>query len=144
MIRPATIEDMPELHRMGRRFFEVSGYDRISSYDPETMTISFQGLIDSGTLLTDGAHGMIGFLVFPLFFNKSDFVAQELFWWVDEDHRGGSLGVKLLKAAERTAKQYGAKSMIMLSINNLKDGKLDKLYKRLGYSPQEQSYSRGL
>lgn len=144
MIRPANITDLPELHRMGVEFFKASGYSAISEYDIETVEIVLKDLIKAGCLLTDGKHGIIGFIIFPLFFNQHTIISQELFWWVDEEKRGTSLGVNLLWAAEERSKELGAKVMLMLSIKELDGKKINKLYKRLGYKERENTFMKEL
>lgn len=144
MIRLATIEDMPELLRMGKSFFDASGYGNVTcfnSLDAENLLIT---LIENECVLTDGKNGMIGFVVFPLFFNSTYKLSQELFWWVDKNERKGRLGISLLKAAEKKSKEKGADSMIMLSINDLDGNKINRIYEATGYSRQEQSYMRSL
>lgn len=144
MIRLATLEDMPELLRMGKAFFDVSGYGELTEFSAQDTEIVLISLIEQESLLTDGKSGMIGFLVFPMFMNSSYTLSQELFWWVDDDKRKSKLGVQLLKAAEKQSKEKGADSMIMLSINDLNGDKVNKLYESLGYKRQEQTYMRAL
>ncbi len=144
MIRLATIEDMPELLRMGESFFDASGYSDITTFDVNDTTELLTKLINEGLLLTDGSSSMLGFVVFPMFMNSSTIVAQELFWWVNEDKRKSGLGVELLKKAEELAKEYKAEVMMMLSIDRLDGERVNKLYERFGYEKREQSYMRAL
>ena len=144
MIRLAILDDMPELLRMGKAFFDVSGYGKLTEFNAQDTELVLISLIERDSLLTDGESGMIGFLVFPMFMNSSYTLSQELFWWVDEDKRKSKLGVQLLKAAEKQSKEQGADSMIMLSINDLNGDKVNKLYESLGYKRQEQTYMRAL
>ena len=144
MIRLAILDDMPELLRMGKAFFDVSGYGKLTDFNAQDTELILISLIEQDSLLTDGKGGMIGFLVFPMFMNSSYTLSQELFWWVDEDKRKTKLGVELLKAAEHQSKSLGAESMIMLSINDLNGDKVNKLYESLGYKRQEQTYTRAL
>lgn len=144
MIRLAETKDMPELLRMLKRFYDVSGYSEFVLYDKETVIQVFIELIKNKTLLTDGKNAMLGFLVFPFFLNKNTLTAQELFWWVDEDKRKTGIGVNLLKEAEKQAKKLGAKSLMMLNIKNLNGESVEKLYRSLGYRETEKTYMRGL
>jgi N-acetylglutamate synthase-like GNAT family acetyltransferase len=144
VIRVATRDDMQELLRMGRSFFNDSGYSYIAEFNEETTVATLELLIDAGTILTDGKTGMIGFLIFPLFMDKACVVAQELFWWVDKENRKSKLGIELLKSAELLAKEMGAKSMIMLSLSSLDGEKVNALYESLGYTKRESNYMRVL
>lgn len=144
MFRLATYNDMSELLRMGELFFNASGYSDITTFNKDDAERLLGQLIDSETILTDGKHSMLGYLVFPIFMNVSCLVAQELFWWVDEDHRKGGAGVQLLKQVERQAKKQGATTMMMLSLKELDGDKVNKLYLRLGYSEREKTFMRAL
>lgn len=142
MIRLAALLDMPELLRMGESFFNASGYSDLTTFNKDDTEDLLNELIGKGWLLTDGESTMLGFVVFPVFMNKSTIIAQELFWWVDENKRGSKVGVEILKRAEVLAKSYGATSLMMLSIEELKGGSVNKLYERLGYKRREQTYMR--
>lgn len=143
MIRLATYEDLPVLGRMGKEFFNASGHGSHTEYVYEDMENTFKQLIDTDGILTDGEHGMIGILVFPIYYNKDFLFAQELFWWVDEVKRGGGLAVRLMKAAENMAKDRGAKAMTMISVNHL-GNTADKIYEKMGYTKSETSFMRVL
>ena len=144
MIRLAENKDIPLMLAMGQRFFDASGYGSETEFNAEDTEQLFIKLMDAHSLLTDGEGGMIGFVVFPMFMNTSHVIAQELFWWVDEEKRSSKLGLNLLKAAEATAKELGAKSLLMLSLNDLNGEKVNKLYESLGYTKREQTYMRSL
>lgn len=144
MIRLAEHKDIPLMLAMGQRFFDASGYESETEFNAEDTEQLFIKLMGAHSLLTDGEGGMIGFVVFPMFMNTSHVIAQELFWWVDEEKRSSKLGLNLLKAAEATAKELGAKSLLMLSLNDLNGEKVNKLYESLGYTKREQTYMRSL
>lgn len=144
MIRLATKEDIPEMLRMGESFFDASGYGDLTTFDKEDTTDLLIKLIDENWLLTDGESTLLGFVVFPMFMNNSTIVAQELFWWVDESARKTGVGSEILKKAEELAKEHGATAMMMLSIEDLNGGSVNKLYESLGYSKREQMHMRVL
>ena len=144
MIRLATLSDMEQLLRMGKSFFDVSGYGQLTDFNYKDTEIILISLIEQDSLLTDGKNGMIGFLVFPMFMNSAYTLSQELFWWVDEDVRNTGVGIKILRDAERLAKEKGATTMMMLSIDDLNGDSINKLYKKLGYRERERTYMRSL
>lgn len=143
-IRPANIKDIPELLRMGESFFNASGYGEITTFNRMDSEDLLLKLIEADTILTDGKTCMLAYVVFPMFMNSSYKVAQELFWWVDENHRKGGIGIELLKATEKKSKEQGAKTMMMLSLKELDGDKVNKIYSRMGYKPREQTYMRVL
>lgn len=90
MIRQATVNDLPKLLEMGQRFFDASGYSDVTTFRPEVFAFSLNTIASNGVLLVadqDGPVGMAGALVYPFYFS-GDTTAQEVFWWVDPDHRG--------------------------------------------------------
>lgn len=144
MIRLAEKSDMPELLRMGKAFFDSSSYNQITKFDELSVTAVLNKLIEDKTLLTDGKTALLGFVVFPMFMNVSTVIAQEQFWWVDEDARGNGVGVELLKKAEELAKEYGAKAFSMISLDELNGEKVNKLYLSKGYKRKEQTFLKVL
>ena len=144
MIRLAENKDIPLMLEMGQRFFDASGYGSETEFNAEDTEQLFIKLMDAHSLLTDGEGGMIGFVVFPMFMNTSHVIAQELFWWVDEEKRSSKLGLNLLKAAEATAKELGAKTFNMITLHGLGHERLNDIYLKRGYSRSENTYIRGL
>lgn len=144
IIRDADNNDLSELERMGIEFAHAAG---LVDVDSETLMQTLEGLIDNGILkvaVNGSVIGCVGALVFPHWWNRNEIVAQELFWWVDEDHRGGSAALRLLTALEKTAKEHGASKLMMLCLDDLDGNKVARMYSRLGYAPQEQTFVRKL
>lgn len=144
IIRDAEINDFDALERLGIAFAHDAGQVDV---DPETLGITIGNLIESGILkvaVNGSVIGCAGALVFPHWWNASELVAQELFWFVDEDHRNTSAGIRLLLALEKSAKSMGAKKMMMLCLEDLDGEKVAKMYKKLGYIPQEQTFVKDL
>ena len=80
--------------------------------------------------------GILVGLITELMFNNI-VVASELAWYVDKDNRGiGS--IKLVKAYEKWAKDFGANRVTMTDLSQLKE--LGVLYGRLGYELAETTY----
>ena len=144
MIRLANYDDIPELLRMGKEFYDASGYKDVCGFNYTDVTGLLVRLIDAGTLLTNGDSCMLGFTTFNMFFDVSCLSAQELFWWVDKDKRGGRLGLELFAKTEEIAKNMGVKNMIMLSLDHLDGEKVNRIYEKLGYVSREKSYMRSL
>ena len=148
MIRLATKEDISEMVRIGELFFNESGYAELSSYDPESVESYLSQFMDNGICILivaeeNGIVGVTGALLFPLYLNQSCILAQELFWWVHPEHRGGA-GRDMLKLLESEAKTRGAKALIMLALEKLNPEFVGRLYKRLGYKLIEHQYIKVL
>lgn len=138
----ATFDDWEDFLEMGHEFYTQSGYSDMGDFNETLLLEVFEKLIANESLIM-GDGGMIGWLVFPVFMTGR-MVAQELFWWVDQDKRKTGLGLKLLKAAEKKAKEQGAQHMLMLCLDRLDGEKVAKLYGAMGYESREQTFMRAL
>lgn len=144
IIRDAQPEDFNDLERLGRDFAKAAG---LPDVDKDTLDFTLGNLLENGIFkvaVNGSVIGCAGALVFPQWWNASEIVAQELFWFVDKDHRGTSAGIRLLKALEKSAKEKGAKKLMMICLHDLDGEKVAKMYSKLGYVPQEQTYIRKL
>lgn len=138
--RKATIEDVPELLRMGKEFAKAAGY----SPDDESIVVTAGQLIDNpyGVIII-GEGCMAGALAYPMFADSSCMIAQELFWWVDEDKRSGGAGASLVKELESWAEEIGA-NKITLSALASSPAHVAKFYEKHGYRLMEVSYGKEL
>ena len=144
IIRDATIDDFPDLYRMGIAFAAAAEMPEV---DPDTFYRSVEMLISDGILkvaVNSTICGGAGALVFPHYWNEKEIVAQELFWWVDENARKSSAAIRLLSEMESEAREKGAKSLIMITLDKLTPEVLERLYIRRGYRPQERAFIKEL
>lgn len=149
VIREATADDVPALVAMGQRFRNSTVYARRLRDNPEQMAETGLMLIhsDDGLLLVadrGGAPiGMIGVLVFPHHLS-GERTAGELFFWVDPEYRG--YGVRLLRQAERWARERGATTMQMIApvVIDEPDDDVGPFYARVGYHALEVAYEKDL
>lgn len=145
MIRLAGPEDIEDCVRMGRRFFEAAEVGRWFDLDEDcvhrTMAFlqreHFLAVLDRGGLV-----GMIGALAYPCWFNTAHTTAQELFWWVDPDHRGE--GHELLSALEAWALRRGCRTLEMICLDRSRPEALTRLYRRQGFEPKERTFVKEL
>ena len=148
-IREATEADIPAIVEMGRRFFETSGYGEFMAFDPDSVVATARRLMasESGTVIVavnDRPVGMVAGLIYPYFMNYGHVTGQEMFWWVEPEHRAAGTGKDLLRALEAWARDAGAHSFIMGSLEALRPLTVAALYRRLGYKPIEHLYLRRL
>lgn len=144
-VRRAIHADIPALLRMGRAFFEESGFEAESSYDEASVTATLTHLLDGGGAVfiaekNGRAVGIAAALAYPFYFNTNCRAGQELFWWLDPAHRGGVLGVRMLKAMEKWARDEGCHTFMMISLPSLTESPAAKLYARMGYRPSECNF----
>jgi RimJ/RimL family protein N-acetyltransferase len=146
-VRQATEMDIPQIVDMaGAFFFEMRAVEL--SFDEESAADTAMKLItsDDGSLIVaemDGKLvGMAGAIAFSHYMSASNKVAQEMFWWVDKEHRGGIVAMRLLRAMEDWAKERGCSSLTMICLPI--DSPAEEIYKRTGYRPLERSYIKEL
>ncbi len=150
MIRPAVISDLSQLQTMGALFFDVSGLDKWFSYKPRCFSQVCANFMadDKAVILVGeergGAVAMAAALAYPCWFDSDHLTAQELFWWVEPDYRGGPLGTELRKSLEDWARDKGCLTMEMGALETLRPEALAHLYERKGYGPKERIFVKRL
>lgn len=147
VIRPARLDDIPEMLQMGRRFFDASGYADITEFDPNSLEATFRNLLTSESsvcLVVENKKlvGLAAALIYPFYFNAHHLTSQELFWWVDKEHRG--VGTQLFESLIAGVKARGAKSLSMIALERLTPEKVGAIYERRGFRPSERSWIRRL
>ncbi len=146
IIRPAVLEDVPRLVELGCAFLRTSPYRLTFAENPEQMAALATLLITgASSVVLVAAHaddllGMIGLTAVPHFLS-GEMMAGEVFFFIDEGARG-SLGVRLLRAAERWALGRGAVAMQMIA--PVHSPRVEAFYTALAYEPIERTFLRGL
>ncbi len=148
MIRDATEDDIPEILVMGRKFFDLAGWPEIAEWDDASVTATLNHLIgsDDGVLLVvehDGIVGMAGALLYPFYFNAKHRTGQELFWWAESGARGRE-ALALFDALEDRAREQGAMSFAMITVEGLRSETLGRYYRRRGYRAAENTFIKSL
>jgi len=149
MIRIATSADLPRIVEMAEKFFRQTKMYSVTGFDEESIKKTFSFLDgEKGVcyvLEIDGhVVGMVGALAYEFYMNLSIRIGQELFWWVDDDHRGSSGSIKMMKAIEEWAKKAGCVSFAMIALDGIDHEKVCSIYSRLGYSKSEYVYVKEL
>lgn len=145
MVRPLTIEDLPELAKMGPEFYKESGL--LGQFIPDVFVAKWTTFINLGVgfilgLFRDGKlAGGFGAIVSDDF-NDGAIVASECFWFVSAKARGR--GFELLIAYEEEARKRGAVRCSMIHLLSLQPNRLGELYERRGYKPIETAYMKEL
>jgi hypothetical protein len=143
-IRDARESDIPAMLAMAERFIGAAWRRVGIPYDAETCETLLRGMIASETailLVADDRSAMLGAFVYPWHFNRNFITGQELFWWAEP---GSKAGIALLDEAERQAREMGATTFNMATIDHMRGDALDRLYRARGYTPSEHIFIRGL
>lgn len=146
-IKLAEEDDFEDVLALCRKFYTDTPYAKMIPFDEDSAVAHIWKIYDNGFVLLakDGeeAVGLIGCLITPHTANQSFTVCQEVFWYVDEVHRKGTLGWRLVKEAESLAIHDGC-SLIVLSTLSSSPASLPTLLERKGYAAQEFSYIKGI
>ena len=92
----------------------------------------------------DRVVGTVSGILYPLWLNRAHTTGQEMFWYVDPDHRRSKAGKLLFEALETWAKSDGADSFAMASQSSPHQKRVNQIYESKGYVPQETSYIKEL
>lgn len=126
-------DDLPDILEMGKRFCKVADLE----FNEETLRSTLINLIDNGICIRS-QMGAIGGIVYPMFMSGK-MVAQEFFWWSEDEK-----GLLLLQAFERKAKELGAENVIMVSLAKSGYNRVADIYKKCGYEFLESNFIKGL
>lgn len=149
MIREALPSDIPRIAELGQVFFLEAGWCDVASWCPDSIAETLANLIDSETATLLVAEfggqvvGMAAALSFPLYFNRHETAAEELFFYVEPTHRTGC-GASLLSALETWGRSQGALTFGMKSLELVRPEAVARLYARRGYRATERSYIKRL
>jgi GNAT superfamily N-acetyltransferase len=140
VIWEATHEDIPALLAYGRAFFDESGYGDYIGFNEEKVADLFARMIDQPDaviLVTEG--GFTGAAMVQLYFS-SDWLAQELFWWLAPRVRGNGTGALLREGLEDWARQKDVGLFVMSSLDFGRPDQVSAKYRQAGYVPVEHSF----
>lgn len=143
MIRPAHALDRPRLLYLALSFAAESAYARFVNANPGQVGRYVDFVLERGAFFVAEREGEIvgfiaGFLAqeHPV---SGECIASECAWYVEPQHRHGTLGVRLLDAFEGWALSHGAERVEMIAPYASDVG---AFYQRRGYEPVETVYQR--
>ena len=139
MIRQATVEDIPRMVEMGRKFRQESTYSAYLADNPAKMAELGERLLAVDGILVSEHDGvitaMLGYVIHDHFISGEKF-AGEVFWWAER--RGD--GLDLLREMERRARAAGAKYIQMIAPTK----RVERIYTILKFAFVESTYQRAL
>ncbi len=145
MIREATVDDIPVLVEMARKFHSHANMEQWGlTFDPPSMGVYIEMLIFLQTANIfvleeeDGIIvGSIAGILNPWFMDYSIVLVNELWWWVEP----GSKGTKAMKEEfYQWAKSRGTTKKIMNSISGPKEKVVQRYYKMEGLQYMESMF----
>lgn len=155
-IREAVDTDAADILRMAMAFADSTNYGKLLKPVPAMLEELIDQVMQMGTILVaedwsifpvnrKGEHerelvGMIALVAMPHPMN-GETVAEELAWWVEPRSRGGSVGPRLLQAAEQWACKKGIHMLKMVAPAHTDVG---EFYRRRGYLEVETAWVKVL
>ena len=144
LIRKAEHRDTEQVLALINEFYYESLREYDLSFTVETLKETIANFIDNHVGLVAEREGkivgVIGGLISRSIFNKDEVVGQEAIWYMSKDERKGSLGIRLMKAFERTCKEKGAKFIVMIHMSNLLAKSLGRFYSSMKYKLMEVQF----
>lgn len=149
-IREATVDDVPRIAEMAKRFLDTTGYGAIvPNVKRASLAGAAEAIIRHGGVILLAQKGppelrhTVGFcaLMQATHVLTGEDYADEVALWVEPEHRKGTVGGRLLLAAEAWTRQ---KSIPCLKMVAPVGSRLHQHYQHRGYVPVETSYQKRL
>ena len=140
MFKLAEEKDLPQCIIIAKKFTDFYGIE----YDEDSVKLMLEKIIDDGVFLLslnnkNEITGGVAGLSLPNPWNQKQILFQEMFWWVEEEYRGGSLGIRLLFELESYVPLGNKIIMSTLPQSNIKESTMLKL----GYTLKELAFMKG-
>lgn len=135
---------------IARAFHAESGLG--SDFDASHFMAGLENWSASGSLYLcasspDGrlsnVHGCLCGILAPHFMT-GEVLANELFWFILPEHRGGKDAIRMLDDFEAWAREHGATHLIMASFARGTPETVNRLYQRRGFDPIETHHLKPL
>lgn len=149
-VRTATVEDLPCYMDLAAAFVATTPVNHLIPFDRDSTAAFVEAALDSDNMVVlvaeDDAEivGITAALAYPMYFNPSKLVAQELWWYIKPNARGGLASKLLFQEIEKWGKSKQAAAMFMIALDNDRVTTMAKMYGRLGYAPTERVFVKGL
>lgn len=143
IIRRAERTDLEHLVYLGMRFILATrAYSSLMRPDPERLWVLLSTALDMGTILVAELEGeVVGGIAYVILPNpiSGDLTADEIAWFVAPEHRGSTVGPRLLVAGENWCAANGATTIKMIAPAGSDVG---AFYERRGYVAVETAYAK--
>jgi GNAT superfamily N-acetyltransferase len=146
IVRKATEADLPQYVVLAESFHMASPMHNVIAFDVDGYSDFYLSSVQNdsvGVWLAeiDGVVvGICGAIAYPMYFNPSAVVVQELWWWLTPASRGSGAGGQMFKQIEQWSKEKDASALFMIALENERSKKMENLYTRAGYRPMERTF----
>ena len=145
MIRKATIKDVEGIIILGEKFYNEAEFHKkglgLKSDTFGTLVTQLLELPVALILVAEKNNkivGTIGGVISPWLLDTDQKILQELWWYVDEEHRG--IGHRLILKFEEEGIKLGANFLLMVTLDSQHENKLINYYIKMGYEHLEHHF----
>jgi len=148
IVRKATADDVDKYVILAEAFHAASPMKDVVEFNHKGYTEFLLSSLDADSMgiwlaeIENEMVGICGAIAYPLYFNPSAIVVQELWWWLTPESRGTGAGSKMFKQIEEWAKQRKASAIFMIALEDSRAKKMEKLYVRAGFTPMERTFMK--
>jgi GNAT superfamily N-acetyltransferase len=146
IVRKATETDLPKYIVLAESFHMASPMHGVIGFDAAGYSQFYLSSLQNDSVgiwlaeIDDEIVGICGALVYPMYFNPSALVVQELWWWLTPASRGSGAGGKMFKQIEQWSKEKDASALFMIALEDNRAKKMENLYIRAGFKPMERTF----
>ena len=146
IVRKATEADLPQYVVLAESFHMASPMHGVIAFDSAGYSQFYLSSLQNDSVgiwlaeIDDEIVGICGALVYPMYFNPSALVVQELWWWLTPASRGSGAGGKMFKQIEQWTKEKEASALFMIALEDNRAKKMENLYIRAGFKPMERTF----
>ena len=132
-------EDLDYIVEAAERFYKEAGF-----VYPDDIRAYYESLNQNPMIFTvvERGKGFIVGFVAPSFLEPTMIQCSELAWYVEPEHRGTSVAIKLMTRYEAYAKDKGCNYITMVCLESLSPESVGKIYHKLGYNTLEHHYRK--
>lgn len=148
MIRPANEDDFYEIERQAAKFWQETAFAESTPYVTGSAYFYIELAYNCGLLFVyeqnDKVVGFSAGCYSQLMGDENVLSGTELALWIEPNYRKGRAGIQLLTALEDAAKKIGCRYWNMVVMDSSIPNRISNLYKKMGYSKQETTWSKEL
>jgi GNAT superfamily N-acetyltransferase len=147
IVRQAAVDDLKQYNTLLSKFHANAPISTVIKFDPEGCYSFLLNSLDNSDVClfvceneSKEIIGVTAAVAYPMYFNPNAFVAQELWWWIEPEHRGSGAGKLLYNSLESWAKDKNLNSLFMIALEDRNIDTMLKIYKQKGYTPLERIF----
>lgn len=146
IVRKAAESDLPNYLVLAKAFHAASPMHGSIEFDIPGYSEFYLSSLQNDSLgiwlaeINEQMVGICAAIAYPLYFNPSALVVQELWWWLTPAARGSGAGKEMFKQIEQWSKEKNATALFMIALEDERSKKMENLYVRAGFKPMERTF----